>query len=271
MKTPARSLRPTGRRGRGRSPPSPVRINREYWERASDEYDRRYASVLSGRSATAWGLWRIPESRLTLLGATRGRTILEVGCGAGRWSIALAASGARAVGLDFSRSQLAKARRLSRRARRAREAAAFVRGDAERLPFRRASFDTVFADWGAFTFGDPRRLVPEAARVLRSSGRLVFATSSPLRHVVTNARSDRIGRKLLQPYFGLEKIRYGDEIDFTLPYGEWIRLFRASGFEIESLLEPAASRGRRSRYLTASEERWGRRWPLESIWSLVKS
>ena len=148
----------------------------------------------------AWGFWRIPESKLRALGDPRGRDVLEIGCGAARWSIALARKGARAVGLDLSTAQLAHARRL---VRESRQPVRLVRGDAERLPFHASSFNVVFCDWGAMTFCDPYRTVPQAARVLRPGGRLVFSTSSPFRILAQNRRTDRISGRLLYDYFGM--------------------------------------------------------------------
>ena len=247
-----------------------VRTNLKLWERQSEAYDRRHARVLGGRTAKAWGFWRVPESQLRLLGPIRGRTTLELGCGAGRWSIALSAAGARTVGLDLSPAQLAKARRLGRAATRP---LSWTRGNAEELPFRADVFDVVFSDWGALTFCDPHRTVPEASRVLRAGGRLVFATSSPFRIVAHDRRADRLGRTLRRAYFGMHRVSYPRplEVNFQLTYGEWIRLFRASGFVVESLTELPAPREARSSYLSPADEAWGRRWPLESIWCLVKS
>jgi len=261
----------TGARGRGRKKSRSAHIgtNLRLWEAVSDAYDERHRRQLSGRHAKAWGFWRVPESRLRLLGRTRGRATLELGCGAGRWSAALATSGASAVGLDLSSSQLNKAKHLPGGGRRV----AWVRGNAERLPFRADSFDIVFADWGALTFSDPRKTIPEAARVLRRNGRLVFATSSPFRIVVQNRRTNRMDRKLRYDYFGMHFVRYGrpPEVNFQLTYGEWIRLFRSCGFQVESLVETQTPLQGRTSYLTGPERRWGRRWPLESIWLVIKN
>ncbi len=213
----------------------------------------------------SWGLWRVPESRLHVLGNPKGRDTLEVGCGAARWSIALAQKGARAVGLDLSSAQLAQARRLLRRSgQRVR----LVRGDAERLPFASASFDLVFCDWGAMTFCDPLRTVPEAARVLRPGGRLVFATASPFRSVVEDRRGYRMGRRLRYDYFGMHRIEYKTEVNFQLPYGEWIRLFIENGFTVESLTEHQPGPSETSSYLNQNETTWARHWPLELIWQV---
>jgi ubiquinone/menaquinone biosynthesis C-methylase UbiE len=214
-------------------------------------------------------VFRIPEKELRLLGPVRGKRVLELGCGAARWSIGLARIGARPVGLDLSSRQLERARELRRAAR---VEVPLVRGSAERLPFRSGTFDTVFCDWGAMTFADPNRTVPEAARVLRQRGRLVFATASPFRQVTYDPRRDRQTRRLVRPYFGLHRFEFpGDAaVEFHPPYGVWIDLFRASGLRVERLLELPAARGQRSTYLPRSDSEWARSWPIESIWSLVK-
>ena len=76
--------------------------NRAMWEATSDDYEARHAAALAGTRAMAWGLFRIPEDELQVLGELAGKDILEFGCGAARWSIALAQAGARPVGLDLS-------------------------------------------------------------------------------------------------------------------------------------------------------------------------
>src|SRR5438270_11570681 len=86
--------------------------NRAMWEGSSDSYEQRHALALSAEKAMAWGMWRIPEEELHVLGEVVGKDILELGCGAARWSIALAQCGARPVGLDFSSRQLQHARQL---------------------------------------------------------------------------------------------------------------------------------------------------------------
>jgi SAM-dependent methyltransferase len=216
----------------------------------------------------AWGVWRVPESKLRALGEPRGRDFLEIGCGAGRWAIALARKGANVVGLDLSPSRLAQAARLLRPSG---QHVSLVRGNAERLPFGAAEFDVVFCDWGAMTFCDPYRTVPEAARVLRRKGRLVFATSSPFRTAAEDRRADRIGRILRNDYFGMHRVEYRAEVNFQLPYGEWIRLFSEHGFVVESLVEPQPGPRDKTPYLRSRETSWARHWPLESIWQVRKA
>ena len=151
------------------------------WQSQSDEYERQHAEALSGKLAMAWGLWRIPEAELHILGEVAGRYILELGCGAARWSI--------------------------------------------------ASFDIVFCDWGAMTFCDPHQTVPEAARLLRPGGLFAFATGAPLYFVCYDQQADVAREQLLNTYFDLHRVEWDDEVNFYLPYGEWIRLFRRHPFD----------------------------------------
>jgi ubiquinone/menaquinone biosynthesis C-methylase UbiE len=245
-----------------------VRTNLRHWEGQSDRYDRRFRKVLSGPRAMSWGFWRTPESSLQLLEEVRGRDVLELGCGGARWSIALSKKGARCVGLDFSSRQLVHARR---EARAQRVDLPFVRASAESVPFRAATFDRVFCDFGALTFADPYRTIPEAARLLRPGGLLVFATGSPVEAIARVGPHGRVQRRLVRPYFGLHRLRFPREVNFQLPYGEWIQLFRKNGLVVEELIETRPRRGRRSAYLTAAEEAWAARWPLECIWKLRKA
>jgi ubiquinone/menaquinone biosynthesis C-methylase UbiE len=239
------------------------------WDRVSPWYDRRFARILGGRHAASWGVFRVPESELQLLGRVRGKNVLEVGCGAARWSIALARRGARPVGIDLSGRQLAKARELTVAAH---ARVPLVRGSVERLPFRTGRFDLVFCDWGAMTFSDPARSVPECARVLRSGGAFVFATASPVRNITLDVRQDRQVRRLVRPYFGTYRIQYGrpEAVEFHPPYGVWVELFRKNGLRIERLVETRPTLGRQSLYLSKGDANWARSWPIEAIWKLVK-
>ena len=214
-------------------------------------------------------MFRVPERKLRLLGPTRGKTVLELGCGAARWSAALARSGARPTGIDLSSAQLAHARRVQRENR---IRFPLVHGSAEQLPFRGESFDIVFCDWGALTFSDPARSIPECARVLRPGGLLVFATASPFRYVTFDAAKDRQSTRLVQPYFGSYRIDLGADaaLEFNPPYSDWFELFRENGFVVDRLLETRAERGQRSRYLSRADAVWSRSWPMEAIWRLVK-
>ena len=246
--------------------PRHVRKNRRFWDRTSDEYQAEHARQLNRFARPAWGIWGLPESRLKVLGDVAGKDVLELGCGAAQWSICLAGMGARPVGLDLSIAQLRHAARLMAGAR---VSFPIVNADAERVPFADASFDIVFCDHGAMTFADPYSTVPEAARVFRPGGLLAFNMLSPFAFVCWDTEGERLDRRLHVDYFGM---RSWDEesVDFQLPYGEWIRLFRANRLEVEDLIEPRPPANARTTYRDISDLEWARRWPLESIWKVRK-
>jgi SAM-dependent methyltransferase len=248
-----------------------VRVNRRLWNEDADDYQRRNAPQIREQAFTgrlAWGLWNIPESELGVLGEVAAKDVLEFGCGGAQWSTALARNGARPVGFDLSERQLDHALRL-----REETGIVFplVQADAERVPFRDASFDIVFADYGAFLFADPYRTLPEATRVLRPGGLLAFSHLSAIYDIAFAPDADHAGERLVNDYFGLYRQEDVDgTVEFNLPYGTWIRLFRDCGLVIEDLIEPRPGPDATSTYRNAQDLAWSRRWPAECIWRLRK-
>jgi SAM-dependent methyltransferase len=241
--------------------------NRASWDAASDEYQERHRQFI-GRAEPRWGMWQLPESELQILGDAAGKDVLEYGCGAAQWSILLARAGARPVGLDNSGRQLEHARTLM-----AEAGVEFplVHASAGEAPFEDGSFDIVFCDHGAMTFADPYRTVPEAARLLRPGGLFAFNHGTPIETIAWPLDADHVGDRLVLDYFGLHRVDDGETSTFNLPYGEWIRLFRANGFVIEDLIEPRPEEGATSSYRDADDIAWARRWPAEEIWRVRKA
>jgi SAM-dependent methyltransferase len=237
------------------------------WDGYSDEYQERHGEQLEESSGLAWGTTQIPERELRILGDVAGKDILELGCGAAQWSIALARIGARPVGIDLSERQLEHARRLM-----AEAGVSFplIHGNAEQVPLPDASFDIVFCDHGAMTFADPFRTVPEASRLLRPGGLFAFNHHTPIESIAWPMDADRVGERLVNDYFGMHALDDGEEITFQIPYGEWIRLFRANGFVVEDLIELRPAEDATSSYRDAEELAWARRWPAEEIWRVRK-
>ena len=171
------------------------------------------------------------------------------------------------VGLDLSDRQLEHARRLM-----AEAGLEFplIHASAEAVPLPDASFDIVFCDHGAMTFGDPYRTVPEAARLLRPGGLFAFNHGSTIETLCWALGDERPTDRLVYDYFGLHAIQADDEITFNLGYGEWIRLFRANGLQVEDLIEPRPAADATSSYRDDESLAWSRRWPAELIWRLRK-
>ena len=240
--------------------------NRADWNAESDAYQARNESQLDHRRL-AWGTWAIPEAELGALGDQRGKRVLELGCGAAQWARFLAEDGAHPVGMDLAERQLAHARtKLDAAGVRV----PLVQGSAEELPFGDACFDTVFCDHGATSFSDPHRTIPEAARVLRPGGLFVFNLASPLRDICAADADGRPTETLERDYFALHRIDEDGSACFNLPYGEWIRLFRASGLELLDLIELRPPVGATTTYAGYIGYDWARRWPAENLWRLER-
>src|SRR5579875_605465 len=106
------------------------------------------------------------------VGAEPGR-VLDVACGPGIVSAALAPRAREVVALDITPEMLRKARERCEQAGLGN--VSFREGSATDLPFDAAAFDTVVTRLSIHHFDQPRRAVAEMARVLRAGGRLVVA------------------------------------------------------------------------------------------------
>ncbi len=238
--------------------------NRAYWDSDSDSYQKRHGAQLEG--GLAWGVWHIPEAELQVLGDVRGLDVLEFGCGAAQWSIALTERGAQVTGVDISAKQLEHAQRAA--SERGVEIK-LIEASAEAVPLPDESFDVVFCDHGAFNFTDPNRSVPEAARLLRPGGLLAFSVPSPLIDLFYDIEKDEVTKSLHNTYWDLGRFEDSETVDFQLPYGEWIRLFRQNSLVLEDLIELRAPEGGTTTYELTTYE-WARRWPAENIWKARK-
>ena len=247
-----------------------VRANLASWEADSADYQERHGAFLARWDEFGWGTWGIPEDEIHALGDVDELDALELGCGAAQFGIRVAMRGARVTGLDFSANQLAAAP-----ANMASVGVTFplVRGDAEDVPFADTSFDLVFCDHGAMGFTDPTRTVPEVARVLRAGGRFVFCGTTPFIFVTWPMVDGPPGRTLERSYFDSRRMLWNEDdpsFEYQMPYGEWIRLFRANGFVIEDLIELRPAPNAETAFTDYVTLEWARDFPAEQIWKVRK-
>ena len=114
---------------------------------------------------------------LTLLGLPPDVPLLDVGCGQGRYSLALASFGSHVVGVDASRALLNLA---TQHAADIPTRARWVRGDMRRLPFASEFGGAVLLDSLGFFDGDDENalVLQELRRILRPKGRLIVAVAN---------------------------------------------------------------------------------------------
>ncbi len=243
--------------------PEHVARNRAHWDQLATGYVA--AGERSWAQDAAWGIWNIPEAELHLLDGVGGLDVIELGCGTAYVSAWLARRGARPVGIDNSPQQLETAARLQRE-----HGIEFplLLGNAEQVPYADASFDLAISEYGACLWADPYAWVPEAARLLRPGGRLVFLTNGYLLMLCAPDEEEvPAGEHLLRPSFDMHRFEWPDDdsVEFHLNHGDWVRLLRANGFEILDLFELQPAEGATTRYPFVTSE-WARRWPSEEIW-----
>ena len=243
-------------------------VSRRQWDETMSAWFERYAHSRWTAAEPHWGMWGIPQSRLPVLPADlAGAAAVELGCGSAYVSAWLAQRGARPVGVDVSARQLAVARRMQDEIG---PRFPLVQGDAERVPLADGSADLVINEYGAAIWCDPYRWIPEAARLLRPGGRLVFMAPSTLVRLCTPPEGPATDR-LVRDLFALHRLMWRGESGteyqlFALPHGEWIRLLGARGLVVEDLIEVQVPPGATNNDFPEIPDEWARRWPAEEVW-----
>ena len=184
--------------------------------------------------------------------------VLDVGCGDGRHIVEAARRGAFAVGLDYDRAELTKAR-----VRIGTGRVDLVVGDATRLPFRAGTFDAVICTETFEHLRDDARAMRDISRVLGPDGALLGAVPSHFTELlywrlsrgywntpgghVRIYRPDELQRRLRTAGLRLTSMRYVHFIDSLV----WLRFCltdylrptrAASDFETAVMLAVAAER-----------------------------
>ena len=148
------------------TPQAKRRYVRQLFATIADRYDL-ITRVLSYGQDARW------KAKLVQMAEVRaGERALDLACGTGDIAFAVAAHGARAVGLDITHRMLQLAR-LRAGSTTSRQAVSFIGGDMTSLPFRTASFDLVTTGYGLRNVPDLDAAIDEIARVLRPGGRLL--------------------------------------------------------------------------------------------------
>jgi ubiquinone/menaquinone biosynthesis C-methylase UbiE len=247
------------------SEPDYIAENRGVWTESNREFTDADADRSWRADDLTWGMFGVPESDVGILGEVAGLDVIELGCGTAYFSAWLARRGARPVGVDITPAQLETARRLQ-----AETGIEFplLEANAEEVPLPDASFDLALSEYGASLWCDPQRWIPEAHRLLRPGGRLVFLCGSPLLNLCAVEDEEATAETLQRPQKGMYRIAWPDGgVEFHLGHGDMFRMLRDSGFEVENLVELFAPENAVTHeyysYVTAD---WARKWPVEDLW-----
>jgi SAM-dependent methyltransferase len=254
--------------------PDHVVENRRHWDDNAPNW------VANGERSWAqdepdWGIWGIPNTELALLpDDLTGQHAIELGCGTGYVSAWMRRRGATVYAIDNSEQQLTTARRLA--ALHGLDDIEWVHGNAETVDQPDSSFDFAISEYGAAIWCDPFVWIPEAHRLLRPGGRLAFLGNHPFGMVCASPAGDTpAGYTLERDYFGLGRLDWTDALDdpggieFNMEISSWLRLFRATGFDVVDYAEiqaPSSATG--LKYWVEAD--WARRFPAEQAWILVK-
>lgn len=239
--------------------------NVSYWSsRTAEELNlarRRWAAT-----EPCWGIYDNPETVARLLpDDLTGLRVAELGCGTGYVSAWLARAGARPVGIDPTPSQLRITRRMQDETGLRFP---LIRAAGEHVPLANASVDLVISEYGAAIWADPHLWIPEAARILRPGGELVFLGNSTLLILCApDVETDPVPPVLQRPLRGMHRVMWPDDptVEFHLSHGDWIRLLRGNGFEVLDLVELYAAEDE-TRIEMAIPPSWARQWPAEEVW-----
>jgi SAM-dependent methyltransferase len=186
------------------------------------EIDRRPWNALYERPAT-----------LALLPDVRDKDVLDAGCGPGWYADWLARQGARVVAVDRSARMVAMAdRRLGGRAQ-------VMHGDISNLRnlIPGEAFDIILSALVLHYLADLSETFLEWARVLRSSGTLVFSTHHPI-HQASLLDPGYLHAELIEEKWDWlsETMRY-----YRRPLRDLTEPLAAAGFVIERIGEPTPS------------------------------
>ncbi len=246
-----------------------IKVNAGAWDQRHDDQERTARRGWSAVEPT-WGIFAVPERTVGLFpDDLPGKNTLELGCGTAYVSAWLARRGAAPVGVDPSAGQLGIARQFQEEFG---ISFPLLRASGENVPLADGSFDLVISEYGAAIWADPYAWIPEASRLLRPGGELVFLGNSTLMMLcVPHEDEVPASAELRRPQFGMHRFEWPDDptIEFHLGHGDWIRLLRQSGFEILDLIELWPAPGATTAYGFV-EAWWANQWPCEEVWRARK-
>ncbi|HEX7931713.1 MAG TPA: class I SAM-dependent methyltransferase [Paraburkholderia sp.] len=186
----------------------------KHHDQVADAFGSTAAAYLTSPThATGADLRTLAES----IAATPGATVLDMGCGAGHASFAVAPHAKEVVAYDIAAPMLATVEGAAKD--RGLANIRTQQGAAEQLPFDDHTFDWVISRMSAHHWHDVAPALAQVRRVLKPGGRVLFIDIAGIDHPLLDTHIQAI-----------ELLRDGSHIrDYRAD--EWIALFAAAGFK----------------------------------------
>jgi SAM-dependent methyltransferase len=184
----------------------------------------------------------LDKPMLEMCGDVDGKSVLDLGCGEGRFCRMLAERGAKTIGLDPTPP-------LIKTARERQPEGCYVKASAESVPLQSEVFDIVVSYLTLVDIPDFRAAIKESARVLKPGG--LFVVANLASHASTSANGwvrNENGERL---YFPIDNYMYefGQEVawrdirivNYHRPLSAYMEAYLSSGLVLKKFLEPTPS------------------------------
>ena len=179
---------------------------------------------------------------LDALGDVCGKSVIDIGCGEGRFSRLLSKLGASVTGVDLTEAFIAQARAIS-------ASETYMLGDAESLrEIEDEKFDLAVSYIVLVDLLDYRSAINAAFRVLRPGGRFVVSNIHPMRSSQSGGWVTQADRKLFYPVDdytreGAREFNWWGRrfVNMHRTLSSHISAFLSAGFTLSALREPVPS------------------------------
>jgi ubiquinone/menaquinone biosynthesis C-methylase UbiE len=171
---------------------------------------------------------------------SKNKKILDLGCGSGLFTKELINLGGKCIGIDLSKELISLAKRFVPEAK-------FYVGKAQKMPFKKNSFEIVASNEVIHYFKDLDPVFSEVSRVLKKNGIFIFLIKHPLVGILKKIKIDGKNQRIIYSYFGNEFFKWemldGMEIKMYRQTFEKLAVaLNNSGFYIDIILEPHPSK-----------------------------
>lgn len=183
---------------------------------ARADFDRIADAYNAGRSLTPQALEAWRQAAAPYFPAVADPVVLDLGCGTGRFSVAITGwFAARVVGLDLSLEMLRQAQRHA-----ARPSVAYLAGDGERMPLRDATCDAAWLSTVVHHIPDLPACARDLRRVLRPNAPVFIRSWFPGRADVLTFRYFPGARRIAETFPTMDQT---------------VAAFAPAGFRMEAL------------------------------------